>query len=290
MKPSTVLEIIFSLAIFSTVATTLKFVHANPFTIGIVRLLIASIGMLMVVLKKHSWSQLRQYTKSDGKQLFLIGTLFFCHWVTYFFSIKLSSASLGILSLSTYGVFMGIIGSIVHHEPFYKRDLLASFVCVIGVFFLIPEFSFENKNTLGLLVGLISAFFYSLVPMVQKKLSHVPQNIRTFYQFFGALPFFLCTYPLSNWDLSRNDWLGLIYLGTAATLIAHTIWSKVCSEIPSKTSGLIYYTYIPLSVSLAVFVMGDELSPKVLLGAGFIFSGLLLGIAGKNLKKFNFKK
>lgn len=270
-------EIFISLGLFSLVSSTIKWINADPFVIGIVRLLIAASGMLIFVMLKYKWAEFIRHSCQDWRGLSYIGVFFFGHWLTYFFSIKLSTASLGILSLSTYGVLLGVLGAYFRKEPYGKKDLIAGAVCLFGVYFLIPEFNFQNTHTLGVVVGLLSAIFYSLVPLAHKRINHVPARIRIFYQFFGALICFLFTAPLANWNLSVSDWWGLIFLGVGGTLIAHSLWSHISSRLHGKTAGLIYYSYIPFSVLFAHLLLGDELGLRNLVGGGLILLGLLVG-------------
>lgn len=271
-------EIFVSLGIFSLISPTIKGIHADPFTIGIVRLAIASAGMMTFVFLEHSWSEFKDHTLKNIRGLILLGAVFFVHWLTYFFSIKWSTASLGVLSLSTYGVLLGPLSAILRKEPFHQKDILSSLCCFAGVYFLIPEFNFQNQYTLGIIVGLVSAFFYALVPISHKRINHVPFRIRIFYQFFVAFIGFLFTAPYSHWNLNQKDWAGLIFLGVGGTLIAHTLWAKVSSHLHGKTAGLIYYSYIPFTVLFSHLLLRDQLTLQNILGGLLILLGLTLGL------------
>lgn len=173
---------------------------------------------------------------------------------------------------------MGILAAVFRGESFQARDLIASVVCVIGVYFLVPEFNLSNSDTIGVLLGLVSGFFYALIPLGHKHLAHVPFLIRIFFQFFVALIFFLFTYPWSEWNLESKDWWGLLYLGIGATLIAHSLWSNVATRLTGKAAGLIYYSYIPISVFISFLFLGEQLDQKNILGACLIISGLVIGL------------
>lgn len=275
------LQIFLSLLIFSFVSATIKWIDANPFTIGIARLAMASLGIFVVVLIKHPWRDFVRVSRENWKGLVSLGLLFFIHWLTYFFSIKWSSASLGILSLSTYGIFMGFLAAVFTSEKFYRKDLLASVFCLFGVYFLVPEFTLANRDTLGVILGLISAVFYAMIPIVHKKCKDVPFLIRIFYQFFIAFLGFLITIPWSRWDLETKDWLGLIYLGVGATLVAHSLWSNVATKLDGKTAGLIYYSYIPLSVFISYWFLAEQLQMQNIIGGLLIICGLIFGLVGQ---------
>lgn len=278
MSAALILQIILSLAIFSFVSTTIKVIDANPFTIGIARLFMASLGVAALIFFKHTWKEFYAHSQKEWRSLSRLGLYFFIHWLTYFFSIKTSSASLGILSLSTYGVFMGVMAAVLRGEGLSSKDLMASALCLAGVYFLVPEFNLQNSDALGIALGLVSAFFYALIPLSHKSLVKVPFLIRMFYQFFIAFLAFLFTLPWSQWDLKVMDWWGLIYLGVGATLIAHSLWSNVATRLTGKAAGLIYYSYIPISVFIAFYFLDEKLDQKMFVGATLIILGLVLGL------------
>lgn len=238
----------------------------------------ASFGVALMIAFQHSWKEFCAHSQKEWKSLTKLGIYFFIHWLTYFFSIKTSSASLGILSLSTYGVFMGVMAAFFRGESLTSKDLMASALCLAGVYFLVPEFNLHNSDALGIALGLVSAFFYALIPLSHKSLVKVPFLIRMFYQFFIAFLAFLFTLPWSQWDLTAKDWWGLIYLGVGATLIAHSLWSNVATRLTGKAAGLIYYSYIPISVLIAVYFLDESLDQKMLMGAALIILGLVLGL------------
>lgn len=56
--------------------------------------------------------------------LFIIGAIFGLHWLTYFLSIKLSSASIGVIGVSTFGIHLLILNWLVKGQRvtlFYRR-------------------------------------------------------------------------------------------------------------------------------------------------------------------------
>ena len=85
----------------------IKLISANVATIGIARLLIAIAAIAVwLVLKRErlslNWQQL--------SRLLVIGVAFGLHWLTFFISIKESTASLAAIGLSTYGIFLLSLG------------------------------------------------------------------------------------------------------------------------------------------------------------------------------------
>lgn len=272
------IQIIIALTMFSFVAVALKWVNANPFTIGFIRLAMACSGILVLVIRKKHLQAFLNSSPKEKRILVAIGLCFSIHWLTYFFSIKLSNASFGVLSLSTYGIFMAVMGKLFRNESLGLKKLLGAFVCFAGVCLLVPELNFENEFTLGIFVGLISAFFYACVPILHKTVIHIDQDLRVFSQFFFALIAFSLTLPYCDFNLSKNDWFGLLYLGFGATLIGHTMWARATTVIPAYLSGLIYYSYIPFTLLISHFTLNETFTTTNLLGGALILIGIILGL------------
>jgi len=106
------MEAFVALALFGCIPVAVKYVHANAYTIGIVRLGVATAFVLAATAIRR---ELRPLPRRDVIRLAVIGTLFFAHWLTYFLSIKISSVAIGAIGLSTYGVDLLILGALAGH-------------------------------------------------------------------------------------------------------------------------------------------------------------------------------
>jgi drug/metabolite transporter (DMT)-like permease len=278
-------EIITTLILFAGVATAIKTTSANPFTIGIVRLVIAVLGIGIINLNKNKLEKIRSLTSSDLKFLISIGLCFSVHWLSYFFSVKLAGSALAVLTISCYGVFLSLWGMFIYGEPLTKINILGLVLSTLGVYLLVPNFDLTSLSTLGVLIGLASAFIYSIVPILHKKVLHIDSSIRILGQFSFALLFFMISFPWANFDLVVNDWGGLLYLGIFGTLIAHSLWAKITSQIPAHTSSVIYYLYIPLSVAIAQWHLGEKLSISSKIGGFLIVLGACASYLFSLMKK-----
>ena len=112
-----------------------KFTTANPFTIGLFRLTLATL-LLLVFLRP---AQIRRYGERRFiLPLLLVGAIFALHWITYFSSIKLGTATIGFLGVSTYGIHLIVVGWIARGTRPGLADLLALFLALIGTYLIVP--------------------------------------------------------------------------------------------------------------------------------------------------------
>lgn len=256
----------FTVGLLSLVPVVIKGIQANEFTIGIVRLAIGAIGIAM--LAGNNRKQL--VTKANIKYLLLLGLLFSLHWFTYFKSLKLSTVSLGAIGISTFGVHLLLLNRIFFKETLKLVDLLAVLVAFFGVYLVLPDSGFASDHFIGFMYGLFSGFVYACLPIVNRKASRLSTQQKAFGQFAFGLLFFAVFIPYGNWQLGLTDWAGLLILGIVCTLIAHTLWIKVSTELPGNITATVYYFYVPLAMTFSYFLFDEVLTWQKLTGAGLI--------------------
>ncbi|GAB1265450.1 DMT family transporter [Aurantivibrio infirmus] len=265
----------------SLVPILIRSTQANEITIGLVRLAIAILAITPVILIKKFH---RQLSKSDWLSLCVVGLVFGGHWLSYFVAIKLSSAAIAAVALSTYGIHLLILNWLVKKQVVSLVEWLAVIACFLGCLLVAPEFDLGNELTLGLLIGIGSGFLYACLPLLHQRIIHIPTASRAWGQFLFASLIFLPLSGQSDWQLQIGDWWRLAVLGIVCTLVGHSLWVKVSSELPGVITGVIYYLYVPIAMCMAIFFLGEEINPSMILGAILIVGANIL-IALNSWKK-----
>lgn len=243
-------EAALTLILMSGVPVFIKFTSATPLTIGLFRLTVAT---ALIVLFLRPAIGLDQFKKRTILPLMLMGLLFSIHWITYFLSIKKATASIGLLGMSTYGIHLIFLGWIVRKNKPSLFDFVALLLAIIGTYLIIPEFSFSNNITFGIVLGIFSGFCFAALPVLHQQYQFIPERLRIFGQFFFALLVFTFFIPLTNWELTSVDWWSLLYLAIPGTFIAHTLWVRVTTKLSTTTSSLIFYLIIPMTMVISHF-------------------------------------
>lgn len=277
----TALEALFALLLFGCIPVVVRSVSANPWTIGIFRLGVAAFVLAAVMVARR---QLRRVSARDLLRLATIGLLFFGHWLSLFFGIKVSSASIGAIGLSTYGVHLLLLGAIFSEHRARLTDVLAVLLAAGGAVLVVPQFRLANGVALGMLLSTVSALFYASLPLLHQRWSHIPNAMRTLGQFGFALLFFSLFLPKARWSLAPRDWAGLLFLAIGVTLIGHSLWVRVTTRLPSPVTSIIYYGNIPIAVALGVVLLDEPLTARTVTGALLIVGGSVLGLAAKALR------
>lgn len=269
-------EAVAALLLFGCIPVVVKFIAANPYTIGVFRLAVATLGLGAVMLLRR---ELRRVGARDLMRLAAIGFLFFAHWLTLFFAIKTSTASIGAIGLSTYGIHLLLLGAIVTRTRPTLITIAAVLIAAIGAILVVPAF---NATAVGMILATVSAFFYASLPILHQRWSHLPSSTRALGQFGFALVFFLAFLPRTRWDLAPRDWAGLLFLAIGVTLIAHSLWVRVTTRLSSTTTAVIYYGNIPIAVLLGVVILDEPLTPRTIIGGAMIIGGSVLGLLARN--------
>ena len=264
-----------ALFFFGCIAVVVKFVSANPITIGIARLAI-TVTILLPLLAMSG--RLKGISRTEVRPLAVMGVVFALHWLAFFFSIKVGSASIATIGLSTYGVHLVVLGWFFNHGRITPVDLFVLALAVVGSVLVVPEFNVRNQEVLGLGLGVLSGFFYAFLPILHQRNSHISAFTRALGQFTFALIVFLLFWPLSEWNLTARDWLGLAFLGILCTLVGHTLWVRVTTTLSTRTTSVIYYLYVPVSLVLSVVVLRERVGAAMISGAGLIILANVVGV------------
>lgn len=266
-----------AIIIFSLVPLAIKYTHANPMTICLFRLLVTVFALVILWRKKI---QFRSYLpKTTGSfKLWAIGLVFFFHWITYVYAVKIGGASIGVLGLSTYGVQLIVASTFFLGHRITRKDVVCLMLSVMGVLMIIPSWNFKNDITKGLILSLMSATCFAILPIIHRKSQEFSNETRIFAQFSGALFCFLFFAGNTSWNLVAIDWWVLLYLAVFGTLIAHSLWAKLSSILSPSTTGLAYYTIAPITIILSGLLLGERFTLIQILGALIVIGSAILNI------------
>jgi drug/metabolite transporter (DMT)-like permease len=271
-------EATIAVLLFSTLPVTIRAVGANPYTIGIFRLAVATAAVAILLAFR---GELRRLPTRDALRLAVIGLAFFAHWLTLFYAVKISSASIAAIGQSTYGIDLLLFAALFTRQRIGPRSIAAVVVAAIGAILVVPEFTFGNKGTIGLTLACVSAALYAALPLLHQRWTAIPTATRTLGQFGFALLFFLLFAGRADWSLRPRDWAGLIYLAAGVTVIGHSLWVRVTTQLPSRTTSIVYYANIPIAVILGVLLLNEPLTARMIVGALMIIAGSVYGLASQ---------
>ncbi len=263
---------LFATLLFSSGPTSVRIVHLDSIALGICRLALASLGMTTLLAYRwpESRTSLQQWNWRTTKALMLLGFAFSIHWLLLFLSIRIANATIGAIGFSTYGVHLIVLGWLLGRGQVTGFDLAGLLLACVGTWLLIPEFSFQNEHTLGLVVGIFSGLAAAMLPLLHHHYADIDGNLRAWGQFTFAMPVFLCCLPWARWEFHPGDWLMIVYLGLVLALVGHGLWVHAVTVLSTTTTSILSYLYLPLSLIISYLILDEKMAGRALLGVGLV--------------------
>lgn len=212
----------------------------------------------------------------------------------YFNAIDKVGVSVAAVLLYTSPLFLAILSKIIFKEELTKNKIISLVICFVGAVLVVTggNFNFEGLNALGIIMGIISAISYSLMPVINKNALKENESITlTIYGFlFGAifmLPIAdigdMVSY-IGNVDVMVN----ILLLALLAAAMAYIFYVEGISKgIELSIAGVVASIELVMASILGWTIIGEEFSLIKLLGLIFMIISALVILKGSVVKEKN---
>ncbi|MFC4700576.1 DMT family transporter [Glaciecola siphonariae] len=217
---------------------------------------------------------------NNNKDYFIatgLGLIMAVHWVTYFAAMQYSSVSVGIIALFTFPVVTVLL------EPFFEKirlvwqDIVSALVVLVGIFMIVPDVSIENDITLGVIIGVFSAFLYAIRNLLHRQyFCHYSGSKAMAYQIAVICP---CLILFVSDDFFSVDQafnmhtaLLLLLLGTVFTALPHALVATSLKHLRAKTFSLVACMQPFYGVVFAIFMLNESPTWQTLVGGVLVIS------------------
>ncbi|KAA3596590.1 MAG: EamA family transporter [Calditrichaeota bacterium] len=237
-KSKALLEVNLAVLLFGISGLLGKFISLNPFFIVLGRTFFASVTIFFI-LKFFKKKSPFQSTENKEKLLFS-GVILTLHWVSFFYSIQVSSVAIGLLTYSTFPIFVTFLEPLQLKEKIKFQDFTLALVVFIGLIFLVPSFDFENKNFIGVLSGILSGFTFAIFTLLNRNLVKTNSALNiSFVQNSVSTLILLPILFFVKVEIKGSDLMLLVFLGVFCTALAHTLFVKSLNQIKAQLASLI---------------------------------------------------
>lgn len=233
------------------------------------RVFVATIALGILLLFQHK--KIHLYSRKDYLIMALLGVLVALHWVCFFQSIQVSTVAIGVITYSTFPVFVAMFEPVFFREKFTLRALLLALITFIGVVLVIPSFDFGNNVTEGVLWGLGSGSSFALLSILNRRyVQKYDSIVIALYQDGVAavvlLPFVLSIQPV----LSIQDVLLIVLLGVVFTAMAHSLFIKGMTSIKANVASIIASLESFYGIVFAALLFSEIPTVRTILGGAII--------------------
>ncbi len=252
-----------------------KLIHLTPEVIVWYRVIIASFGLLFLLPIFKVPFKLQN--KRDLWKLILVGVITCLHWVTFYKAIDLSTASLGILCLSTTTLHVTWLEPIIMKRKFSWVEFLFGLIVIYGIYFVSSDFEADEYEALA--YGLTAAFLAALFSVSNAKLAQtIPSPQITFYEmltgivFLTGILYFDGQLTYDYLVMTTSDFWWLLFLGLICTSLAFVLMIDVVKKLGAFTVSLSINLEPVYTIILAIFILKEH----KMLGMNFYIGSLLI--------------
>lgn len=233
-------------------------------------------AILLLILSIGKKRLVRLVKKKDYGHMAILGMILAFHWSAFYYSIQLSTVAVGLLTFSTFPVFVTFLEPYFFKQKARLVDFVLAFTCLFGVFLIVPELRVTNDMFKGVLWGIASGLSFAILSILNKK--HVKRYsslIIAFYQNITAaillVPFLFLLKP--NFEV--KDIFLLALLGIIFTGLSHSLFISSLGSIRAHTASIITTLEPVYGIVFAALLLGEMPTLKVLIGGTVIIGSAL---------------
>ena len=213
-----------------------------------------------------------------------VGVLISLHWIFFFWSAKVSTASVCLAGMATTSLWTSFLDPLINKKRIKPFEVALGLLVISG---LLVIFQFENGYWLGLSMALAAAFLSALFSILNGRLTfrYSPYQI-TFYEMAAASLVALLFLPLYSyidgsaiqWAWKGLDWFWLLILGGICTVYAFSVSVELMKRLPVFSINLTINLEPVYGILLAVAIFGEKekMTEQFYLGTGIILISVLI--------------
>lgn len=273
LKP--LLEIHFAVFLFGLSGLIGKLITLPPLLIVFGRTVFAAVTLAIILQFTGKF-----HFKISKKHFLLIsltGVLLAFHWFSFFYSIQISTVAIGLLTFSSFPLFVTFLEPLFFKEPLKFQDVLLAIIVIVGLILVVPAFSLSNKMTQGVFWGIISGFTFALLSLFNRSFTKQLPSIQiTFIQNSAAA---LCLLPsifLLDFKIQQLDYILIPILGIFCTALSFNLYVKSLKSLKAKSIGIIMCLEPLYGIVLAILLLQEIPSGRTILGGIIILSAVTI--------------
>ena len=237
-----------------------KLIHLDALLIVWHRLWIAALALAvyMYFTKKMIFPK--------GKTLFwtiVVGLVVALHWLTFYTAIQMSTASLGILCLSTTTLHVTWLEPLIMRKRFSKIEFAMGLLVIGGIYFVAHDFKGEELTALGF--GLVYALCAGIFSVANGKLAQQTQtpglSLTELTTGFVALSLFFISQGELNLELFQmtvSDFSWLLFLGVLCTSFAFLATVNIVKQLGAFSVALSINLEPIYTIILAIILLKEH--------------------------------
>lgn len=244
------------------------------------RTLLAAVGLAVVL---WLWKEWRRVPANDRWAMLGVGVIMGLHWLTFFGSAHVSSASVCLAGMSTTSLFTSLLEPLFARRRVRPLEIFLSLLVIAGLYLI---FRFEVDQSLGLGLALVSAFLAALFTIANSRFVRRHNALLiTFYEMNGATVAMLLglagvafTGGLTAKEVipQSTDWLWLGILAFVCTVYAYSAGVHLLRKVSPFTLNLTINMEPVYGMVLAYFILNERMTAGFYAGSVVILLAVII--------------
>nr|WP_319492661.1 DMT family transporter [uncultured Desulfobacter sp.] len=253
-----------------------KFLDCTPLWIVLGRTVFASLALIVYAII-FPGIPLRVATPKNLVFFAIQGILLALHWLSFFAAIQVSSVAVGLITFSSFPLFVTFMEPFFFKERFKKRDLLTAVAVFAGIVLVVPDMDLSNEVTLGSMYGLASGFSFAVLGLVNRRNARRCHPVTAaFYQnLFAAVSLVIPVVLMHSQPPEFHDILLIGLLGIVFTALAHGCFITGLTRIRVQTASVIAGMEPVYGILFAFILLGEMPDISTLVGGVLIIGAVI---------------
>lgn len=274
LKNKSLLNIHFAVFLLGFTGLFARLLDQPVFIITLGRVIFSSIALYVII--KFKKEKIILEDKKDYIRFFVAGIILALHWGTFYLSIKLSTVAIGLITFSTFPIFVTFIEPYCFKEKIKISDVIVAIVAFIGIIIVVPKFEIGNEITKGALFGIFSGFTYAVFSIWNRKFTEkYSGSLISFYEQVSVTLILLPVYFYEKPIFVGRDIFLLALLGIVFTAFAHTLVISSLKHVRTQVASIIFSLEPLYAIVAAIFILGEIPTINTLIGGVIILLAVL---------------
>lgn len=176
------------------------------------------------------------------------GAIIAAHWILFFASAKISTASVCLAGMTTTSLWTSILEPLFYRRAIRGYEVLLALIIIGGLYVI---FRFEVNHLLGLVFAICSALLAALFSIINSQLVRYHNHyVITFYEMLGASLSIALFFPIYLLYFSETPYLQLTPTNWDILLIF--ILAGVCTVYAYSKGVQLMHKFTPFALNLTV--------------------------------------
>jgi len=234
-------------------------------------------ALFLYVFCRYKNYNIKITSKKDFSTVLLSAIFLGTHWITYFYSLKLSNVALGMLSLFTFPVITALLEPLFIKSKLDKIHIFLGVLVLVGIYILSPDFDFESSQVKGILLGVFSALCYALRNLILKRnISSYSGTALMMHQILILSVLLIPAIFLMDTSNLSSQFPYIIILALVTTAIGHSIFIHSLKYFSVSTASIINSIQPVLGIVMAYFFLKEIPTWNTFFGGSLILATVII--------------